>query len=247
MNDISEAVNTAMSNMISGGKIEEIIAEKIEKTVESALDDVLRSYSDFGKELKDHISEKLCFDLSNLNIDEYNKSIIGMVEGAMGKVVTESANEKLLSEINDILKKPPESITLQTLIDDYIKDNNDEAARDQIESCGLFIEKSDYGYIYVGLHESTESGSGYSSKSIDSVQSCDLQLHFRQDKESGELEFAWISFGGYKETTTKDLFPSGLYGFSKRLFQMYCAGTKVTLDHGLYADDYSTQYSWYDY
>lgn len=250
MKDFSNAVNTAMQAMIDSGKVEEIIKAKLEKTVESAIDDALRSYSDFGKGLTKHIESSLKVDFSNCNLQEYGQTVLKMVEGLVNKHVQESAQAKLLDQLNKLFDTPPAQITLQQLLDDYKEGEEDEAQRDGHEKCGFVIETDNYGFISIGFNPSSEKDnySSYSSdkKRVDKVRDCEIQLHLsKKDKQDGVYELRWISFGGYKPETTHNFMPTSLHGIARRLYQMYSAGTVVTID-SLDTYDYETAYRYVD-
>lgn len=248
MQDFSAAVNTAMQDMINNGKIEEIIKAKLEKTVESAIDDALRSYSDFGKQLSKHIQDSLKVDVTNVNLQEYGKTVLGLVEGLVNKHIQHATQGKLLEQLNDLFESPPAKVTLQELIDSYKGEEEDEAHSDGHECCGLMIEKSDYDYLYIGFNPCRNKAKygSYSSSSerIAKVNDCELQLHMKKPEKSSELyELKWISFGGHRGETTKQFLPTMLHGMARRLYQMYCSGTLVDID-SLNEDDYELAYNW---
>jgi len=250
MQDFSAAVNTAMQTMIDNGKIEEIIKAKLEKTVESAIDDALRSYSDFGKQLSKHVQDSLKVDVSNVNLQEYGKTVLGLVEGLVNKHIERAAQGKLLEQLNELFEPPPAKITLQELVDAYKGEEEDEAHRDGHEYCGLVIEKSDYDYLYVGFNPCRNKAKygSYTSSSerIAKVNDCEIQLHMKKPEKSSELyELKWISFGGHRDETTKQFLPTMLHGMARRLYQMYCSGTLVDID-SLNEDDYELAYNWVD-
>lgn len=248
MKDFSSAVNAAMQAMIDSGKVEEIIKAKLEKTVDEAISDALRSYSDFGKDLKKHVEASLKIDVSNVNLQEYGQVVLKMVEGLVNKHVQESAQGKLLEQLNSLFETPPPRITLQELLDAYKEGEEDSAHSNGYERCGLIIEESDSGYIYVGFNPSDEEGShfGSSTKRIEKVSKCEIQLHFSKPKDATDAyAIRWISFGGYRGETTKNFMPTSLHGLARRLYQMYCAGTMVVID-SLDSYNYERAYSWTD-
>lgn len=252
MEQLTEAVTDIMREMVEDGTVHALINKHLEKTVESLIEDALRSYSGFGKQLKAHIENSLAIDFSNVTLQEHNHTMLKMVEAAMGRYLAESAQEKLYTEINEIFSPPPEKITLQQLVDDFKEDSEEGHDRGDSDYCGLVISESSGGYIYVGLNPSDmkdcHRGDCVALEPIDSVRDCEIQLHFnRQEVEGGgpgeELRLRWVSFGGYREESTKNFMPTLLHGTARRLFQMYCAGTGVVLNHGMDAGDYSTEYN----
>lgn len=250
MKDFSSAVNSALQAMIDNGKFEAIIQEKLEKTVESAISEALKSYSDFGKALGEHIKNSLQVNLENVNLQEYGHTVVKMVEGLVNQHVQESARGKLLEQLNELFETPPQQITLQQLFDAYKADEEDQAHCDGTEYCGLVVEKSDHGFVYVGFNPSDRKDNykSYSSafqERVTKVNECEIQLHFSKGKNGDGYEIRWISFGGHKAETTKYFMPTLLNNTSRRLFQMYCSGTLVMID-SLDADDYERSYSWVD-
>lgn len=250
MKDFSNAVNNAMQAMIDSGKVEEIIKTKVEKTVEEAISDALKSYSDFGKDLSKHVKESLKVEVANVNLQEYGQAVLKMVEGLVNKHVQQSAQAQLMEQFTELFKSPPSQLTLQQIIDTYKEGEEDEAHRDGNEYCGLVIEESSYGYIYVGLNPAdmkVKYGSYTTSKErVDKVNDCEIQLHFKKPVNGGDLrELAWVSFGGYRQEDSKCFMPTNLSGMARKLYQMYCAGTKIVID-SIHADDYERAYNWVD-
>ena len=244
MKYFQDVVNTTMQEMINDGRFEAIIESKLEKTIEEAINEVFRSHSDFGKDLTKHIKDSLKVEMSNVNLQEYGHTVLKMVEGLVNKHVQESAQGKLLKQLNELFDTPPALITLEQLLEDFKLDEVDHAHACACDCCGLVIESSEHKYVLVGFNpsvgKSIYKNHDFSNQTIEKVRDCEIQLHF--EKQSELYKIKWVNFGGYRHLNTQYFMPTLLHGTARRLFQMYCSGTMVSIN-SLNAEDYETAYS----
>ena len=105
--DIKELIKNSIQNM----DIEKIITEKtqevIKETLESIIKDTFKSWSDFGKELQNKMSEELKINLSEIKLDEYNNVIISLLEQNLKENSTN--NLYLKNKIDNLIKEISET------------------------------------------------------------------------------------------------------------------------------------------
>lgn len=242
MKDLSNAVAGAMAEMIKDGSVEEIIKIKLKKTVDDIIDDQLRSYSDFGKALKEKIHGDLKVNLENVTFAEYNKTIITLVEGIVNKAVTEDARGKLAADLEKLFKAPPKEIKLSEIVTMYVGEQGDDFDPDRGEYVGLIIEKRGHRSVMVGLNpKNMKRGKSYGTPDveIETWQDCDLCMSFYMDKENegvGALSHSYDRTG----LSPHQFMPTAMSGVARLMYQLYCAGSKIIFDDGFEAGDYDT-------
>jgi hypothetical protein len=72
-------------------------------------------------------------------------------------------------------------------------------------------------------------------------QDCDLYISVRLDEgsaDTGELKWTYDSTG----LKPHQFMPTCLHGVSRLMYQMYCAGSKIIFDEGIYANNYDPSY-----
>lgn len=251
MTDIAELVQNSVANIATTGQLNEIIEKALTKTVEDIVESQLRSYSDFGRALRAKIEADLVVDLSNVNFTEYNKVVMSLVEGAVNNAVTASAEEKLRKDVAALFEAPPAQIKLSELIDKFKEEiRGDECGCP--DNIGLIIERNYSEYecltdtVYIGLNPSKKMNS-YRDEYITKAIECDFGISIRLDSKDDDCEIGTLSYTSDRSSERHHSWmPTCLFGTSRLLYQMYCAGSKIEFDQGFDADDYDTGYGYGD-
>ena len=239
MQDLIKAVNEAMLKMSADGTIEEMINKHLKDTVNDILRDQLRSYSDFGKMIKEKLKTDLAVSLENVTFAEHNKTLLNLITGIVNNCMTEDAQAKFKTEVNELLGTAPKEIKLSELIIQYIEENNNEFGRDDADRIGLVIEKKEYSCIGVALHpKNTQDGYLNKGELINSWQQCDLYMSVKVDKDRGKLRWTHDRDG----LKPHQFMPTCLRGVSRLLYKMYCAGTVLIFDEGFDPENYDIYY-----
>ncbi|MGD9172157.1 MAG: hypothetical protein PVI97_19225 [Candidatus Thiodiazotropha sp.] len=239
MTDFNTAVQAAMKKLTENGSIEAVIEKQLLETVKNIVHDQLRSYSDFGKALKQKIDDELRIDLQHITFSEYNQVVLNLVQGQLNNAVTGEAHQKLKDDLDELLETPPKEIRLSDVIDKY-KEESSEFDRDGAERITLIIEPKEYGQIAIALHPKTTKG--YRDERISSWTDCDFFMSIRVDDHDdtrGRLTRTHDRTG----LKPHQFMPTCMHGLSRLMYQMYCAGSLLILDQGLEADDYDLYYS----
>ena len=80
----------------------------------------MRSYSDFGKALKEHVKEALNVDFRNLNLPSYNAVILEAIRKHLDGQMTVTGRQQLIEGMERLLgSEAPKEITLSQLVEDY--------------------------------------------------------------------------------------------------------------------------------
>jgi hypothetical protein len=233
MQDLQNAIAASFDKIASAGKIEEMIEKQLTETIGGIIKDSLRSYSDFGKALEEKVKAAVNVDLRNLELPGYNDVILKIIERQVAGQLEGSIAKNVEKQISELLAPPPAEIKLSELLNEFIKSKSQDAAclcygRERIS---LHIERSDAVAGYVGIYFDEKDGV--------SKYSCNIQLNVTDD---GSVFGIKINEHDPKKT----LFVGPLFGFERRLFQLYAAGTKLIVD-GDSEDDFDTHYPGNDY
>lgn len=239
MQELNDIVNDALSKMQENGKIEEIIAKKVEETVESAINDQLREHSNFGRNIKEQLKAILQVDLSGAGIPSYHDFIIKSIRKSVDDQLKNSSVEKLENMISSIIANPPATIKLSDFIEDF-RENSEEDACDDGEEYFTFIVDDDHDG-FVRIH--------FDTKSDKEKWNCKNKLHCKFDKENKgpEGEDLWevfsVTIDG--EDTNRSMFAGPFYNFERTMYQMHCCNTKLIIDVSPDCDD-QMAYHWPD-
>ena len=217
--DIKELIKNSIQNM----DIEKIITEKaqevIKETLESIISDTFKSWSDFGKELKNKVSTELKINLEEIKLDEYNQIIISLLEQSLKENSTDNLYfkekiDKLIKEIAETDVK--REYKLSEIIDLYKSEYDEEAQENRYEEMYLKVEEnslSDLIWIFINKCE------------VDNEYGSDIQFGYntRTNKIiSLNIESKIIS--------DRSIYRNRLYGTDKLLYQMFLLGSKIIID-----------------
>ncbi|WP_198364066.1 hypothetical protein [Burkholderia ubonensis] len=92
---------------------------------------LLRSDSDFGKQLSEHVKKAVQVDFSNLGIPGYNDLILKIILQRVDASLNEQIEKHVTSQLDELLAPAPEEIKLSELVADFIKFQADK----QLYSC----------------------------------------------------------------------------------------------------------------
>ena len=215
--NIQDQVQSALNNVVLSGKIEEIISKKIEKTIEDILDDSLKSYSDFGRQVKEVINNSLQIDLSKISALGYQQIVVDIVN----QKLKEATLEHISKPIEDVLSKviaPFEKRTykLSEIIEKYKESEWDSSDDDEIE-ISFHVEESSYGSIHIG----------FDKEKVNRKYDCEYQLSVNDDKDKNIYSF---EIKGWKPQQG-DLRASSIHGtFDHFIFNLYASQSPIEID-----------------
>jgi hypothetical protein len=217
MQELQNAVVNAFAKILAAGVIEQTIEDNLTKTIKTAIDENIRSYSDFGKTLSDHVKQAMQVDFQHLGLPAYNDLILKTIRRQVNQLAEDSIAKHIEDQMKELLEPAPTEIKLSQLVADFIKDKHDHhgCVCDGPERIALFVEgsRSVSGYHHISL-DKDEDKSRYS---------CAIQIATAEDGRVFSLKI--------DDDNPKDkLFVGPFWGFERRLFQMYAAGTKLIVD-----------------
>lgn len=150
--DIQVIVQQQLEKIIQEGKLEAIVRAKVEKTVEDVVQEMVRSYSDFGKGLKEEISKAFKVDFEKISAVDYNHIVVAIVKEHLDKRLLESVKEPIAKEIDDYLGPlEKKEWKLSEVIERFVKEEIDDDDRHDGGQISLHVEKSNYGSTHISF------------------------------------------------------------------------------------------------
>ncbi len=223
MIELNKIVNDSLTKIEKEGFVEGIVERQIKQTLESIVDDLFRSYSDFGKDLKEHIKDNLNINLDRLGIEGYNGLVLAAIKEQLDAVITTQGIDKIKEATKEMLTNVKTEYKLSEIIE-LIRSEDDEGEKDSDDMITLFIEKSgSYCYIYIDGGEE------------DNRYDCAYQIDI-----DGEGKPYSVKLNSEEINPKKIL--GGLYGVDALLFKIYASGAKIILDKGTDPDNYDLRY-----
>lgn len=119
--DLNNMVNQALTNIHSEGLVEKIVRNKLEKTIESIIDDIFSSYGDFGKQLKEHVKQHFSINLGVLDLPSYNTLIAQVIKEKLDEITHIQGVEKLKEQMDRMLADVKPEYKLSELINSWKK------------------------------------------------------------------------------------------------------------------------------
>lgn len=229
---VQEMFGQVLQQRIQSGALEQAISKYVDKLIDDAASDCLRSYSDVGKALKEQFSKAIMPRLEDIsNLPTYHEYVTNRLKLATQQFYDNRLAAVLDKELSELLQEVPEQITLSWLVQEVVEYSKGD---DYEGAITLIIEKDEFYSFSRFMHIYLDKNAGQSKRD------CEYDLHLSLDKDSGKWEIIGLRVNGKKAGDTLSF--GKLYGFDKILFNVYAMKGKIELDCGEYAEDYDT--SW---
>ena len=225
--DIQVLVQQQLEKIIQEGKLEAIVRGKVEKTLEEVVQDMVRSYSDFGKGLKEELTKAFKIDFHRISMVDYNTIVTSIVKEHLDKHLMLYVKEPIANEIKEYVGGlDKKEWKLSEIVETFKKYEISDEERYNGGEITVIVEKSNYGTTYIHLDEKARK------------KSYECEYKMALDTQKGVP----YSFDVGKYNCHRgDLRYNSLHGeFSKFFFRLYAQ--KVTI----IVDDYETEY-YHDY
>lgn len=225
MFDLEQAIVSAVRNLVESGRLTEKVAEHADKMLDDIVGDVLRSYSDLGKQIKEAVKKSLSIDPEELGLAGYNRVVLDTIRGRLQRAIHQVGVEKLQKDLDELLgTNAPETLKLSKLIEEFKEWAANWGAT--TGRCTIILEETQYKSRWLRLDREARK---------DKYQ-CQFAILIGQD---GHPSFTRIEHAD----PNKAIMLGKLDGFAQRLFQLRAAGTKLEIDQedfddSLARDDY---------
>ncbi|MGY3959498.1 hypothetical protein [Aeromonas popoffii] len=208
---------------IQSGALEQALSKYADKLIDDCAQDVLRSYGDVGKAVKEALTKAIMPSIDSIaDFPSYHDFVTKRLRMAASEFYDQRLAEVLDKEISEIMSELPEEITLSWVIDAVRKSITGYGEGEHMgEEMTLIIEDSSYGYRHI-----------YIGKEADMNKfRCEYQLDL--DKE-GCIYSMKIDEDDVKAKKCVGPF----YGAERKLMAAYAMKAKVNLDQGEYPHNY---------
>jgi hypothetical protein len=223
---VDEIVNTKVKSMIDSGSIAEMIESKIEKVISDVVNEELRSYSDFGKNLKEYINKSLQVNFDELGFEGYHENLLRVIS----KVYADSMNSVHLDKVKkvteEMLANPPEIVKFSDLVE-AVKEKAREHAKDNEENSDYeaFTYESEITCIITGRSDRLFTYISLDPESGKSEHQCAYRIGI--SKLSDKMEIMSVRMG---EKDHSELFVTETVGLERLLFKAKCASSAFDFD-----------------
>jgi hypothetical protein len=223
MLDLNKIVKEAMEKIAGENFVMDIVEKRLKKTIEDVIEDTFRSYSDFGKNLKAHVDEKLKVDLHSLNIEGYNGLVLATVKEQLDTIISIQGIDRIKQSLDEMLKDVKSEYKLSEILEKFRESEFDEDEMDCQEYFTLVIEPASCGFTHIY----------FDKESNKRKYGCQFGIDIDKDGRAYSVKLR------DKVIDTKKIL-GGLYGLEALLFKIYSSGAKVLLDQGNDVDNYNT-------
>lgn len=216
-----------LHSRIQSGALEAAITKQVDKLIEETASDVMRSYGEVGKKLRELMAAAITPQLDSIDkLPAYHDFVVNRVRAAAQKFYDTRLAEALDAQLAEIISELPEKVTLSWIIEQIKETISDDC------SCGHsgfdlpMIIECERDFIHIYIHDEEEVSSRYGEEK----HRYKYQIHLHK----GELYSLKVVD---KETKAKLSF-GVVYGVEEKLFHLYALRGTIELDHGKDPDDY---------
>lgn len=229
---VQEMFGQVLEQRIQSGALEQAIGKYVDKLIDDAASDCLKSYGEVGKAIKEQFAKAIMPNLKDISdLPTYHEYVTNRLKLAVSGFYENKLASVVDEELKDLMSEVPDSITLSWLVKklvDYCRDNSDGEYEGDIT---LIIRKMwDWCDTSYAVFLDAEPGK--------SERDCDYDLHLSKDKESGKWNLLDLRVDGKK--AGEKICIGNLYNFDKILFNVYAMKGQIDLDKGIEAEDYDT-------
>jgi len=207
--DIALIAQEKINKFVTDGTLDQLIESQIKKTLESTVNDVFRDYSEFGRSLKETLSEKLKINLAELSIPTYSNTICKLIEDTLVATSLEPSLQKIKqivdSSLNQLEKK---TWKLSEIIRKYIE--NDYTDKDATYN----VSEPEYSSYWVNI--GTVKSSSYNSGK---------ELRLLVDSKTNVINNVW-----FENKSLNGLNVNKIYSFEMFLMQLWINNCVLEVD-----------------
>lgn len=222
MIDLNKMIADSLAKMESSGGFQEIVDKQLEKTMSNIVKDLFGEWSDFSKELKSEVGQKMKINLDRLNLQSYNHLILESIKDKLANEIENEGVAKIKSLIEGLLIDSKTEYKLPELIKQLAKEieDFDEIGYDERHEMSLHIDDS-FGSYWIGMDAREDRGE----------YECKYRLFV---SEEGRIYSVKINDDKYGRGENNDFDVKtvlrGLDGLGETLFKIYASGAKLIID-----------------
>ena len=224
MQELNEIATLKIKSMIDDGSIESLINKNIESTIEEVIKDSLRSYGDFGKALKESVSEAMCIAGREIKLPEYNKFILQVVNDQFSKVLEQNSIDQLTKLISDVIEPVQKEAKISTVLNKVGEEWGDVAREQGSEEIEIDAHYNDDETALYATFKHPEYD-------FESVTVTFYNFNKGRDDQSDTWHIGYINVNSQRITGRSiNRVAAHLDSITDILFKYYAMGTEFELD-----------------
>lgn len=222
--DLNKMVMNSLSRMESEGKVQEIVDKHVAKTIESVVDDAFGSWSDFSKNLKKQVEEKLQVNFEELDLASYNALIMKVVKEKLDDSIANEGVKRINESIDSLLGSAKSEYKLSELVKEMSEEvDTDDMGYEEYHEMTMHIDDSFILSKIIALDPESDK-SKY-----------DCKYRFWVDNKTGKVSNIQIREDSHRTSREVHEFDAraimrGFHGLEETLFKIYANGSKVIVD-----------------
>lgn len=216
--DLEPTVAAAIKTALDPERVRAKIEETVTKTIDAALNDAFRDYSDFGKTVKAAVSGLVPHSLDIDGSASFTHALQTVLQQRIRAFHDERIKQAIEPILDKLLAPAPESITLDALCKMALEEWRDSYKNDHAERMYLHVEESDSadGYKRIYMDPNGDKFSGYGS----SHYGARVHIAINRTGEVYRLKIEGKDVQG-------QLFAGPFYDFERMIFHFYTGKTKI--------------------
>jgi hypothetical protein len=212
--DFRTLVINSLDKVLASGTVEKKIEETLTKTISEIVEDTFKSWSSFGKELKEVVQKAINVNLQELTLPEYNQLVLNAIRQKINETIQAEGFTRLKADIEKMLIGERKEWKLSELVEELKKETlEDESDADEFDEISLFVENfgsSNLVWIYLDQH------------SDKSKYECNIQLAIY----NGQVDSVRMIDKDFTKNDTLGC----LHGIEALLFRLYAQKVNFIID-----------------
>lgn len=216
--DIGQMLVNAIKKMEEDGRIQQIVEEKLEKTIENIVSEIFGYWGGFRQELEEHLIKTLKINLKELNLESYNAVLLQAVKEKLDETVMEKGVKEFLKNVEGLLADTKDTYKLSEIIE-ALKENVEPL--DEVREVTLHIERS-MGCAWIYFDENEGLGK----------YDCRYRIFTDQDGSVYSVAIdgeTYKTYGMIKEFDVRSAM-KGMSGVDEILFKLFVSNAKLEID-----------------
>lgn len=236
--NIQEITNARIAELHESGAIKKQIEDGIDKTIKSAIDDAVSSYS-FKREIEEKVAKELSVVANTIGFDGYTKHLTQKLNSIINKYAKDDLAKKIEKEFSSIYLDKRESIKLSEIFEaykEYLQNKLD--CEEQRDWGGIRLECERDGYLCYKIGSPRLSSIRYGSNKYDSDKEFQFCLFgVNNEKKTAKIGSVYLD----NEIINKELIKRYLTDFEMLILNIMYNDTDVVIDcdedYDLYFDN----------
>lgn len=144
----SDLITKAVAERMTPDFIEKAVLTRVDKLIEGAVDDALRSYSPTGTIIREAVQDALKVD--RLDLPSYGDIVIKILKVQIAATVADLVGWRLAKDMERLLSLAPKTIKLSEIAEGMLERSDSEFVGDAIT---VIVQKTEHGSWWVYLDE----------------------------------------------------------------------------------------------